>query len=405
MRVATEMAGLDGAAADRLRRAITHQRVTSEMEGLHAAFLAGCAAAGLDREGAEELFRQMAAFGRYGFCKSHAAAFAQTAYHSLYMKRYHPVEFYCALLNHQPMGFYSAAVVVGDARRHGVPLLGVDALRSEVRCTIEERGGGQGAAIRLGYNYVEGIGEEGLARIEEARATGGPFAGLRDFWQRTALPEKAMMGLIRVGAFDAWEADRRRLLWQAGEMAPFMAGGTQGERMRPLPWPLDGAGVPELGQMDEWDELEAERAVLGLTVRRHLFHLVRACLEGDVVSGEALRFLPANVKVRVAGLAACRQRPPTAKGFVFLTLEDETGLVNVILRPDIYARDRAIARLPALAAEGRVQKEGGAINVVADRLMPLEEVLHRRPGAVPAGNEREQEGDALVAAQVRAALA
>jgi error-prone DNA polymerase len=403
MRVATELAGLDGSAADRLRRAITHQRVTREMEGLHEEFLAGCVRAGMAREGAEELFRQMAAFGQYGFCKSHAAAFAQTAYQSLYLKRYHPVEFYCALLNHQPMGFYSAAVVAGDARRHGVPLLGVDARYSDVRCTVEREPGGERAAIRLGYNYVDGIGEEGLARIADARASGEPFDGLRGFWQRTALPEKAIMGLIRVGAFDAWEADRRRLLWQAGELAPFLAEGGKKGRAMPLPWPMHGGEAPLLTPMDEWDEMEAERAVLGLTTRRHLFHLLRGGLQGDVLSGEALRFLPTNLRVRVAGLAVCRQRPPTAKGMVFLTLEDETGLINVILHPDIYERDRSIARLPALIAEGRLQKEGGAINVVARRLLRLEEIQRGRPAAPLL--EGVQEEDAFTAARGHASLA
>jgi error-prone DNA polymerase len=362
IQIATDVAGFTPAGADRLRRAMTGGRASGGMEALRADFEAGCRANGLTEEQAATLFVQISGFGQYGFCRSHAACFALLAYQSLWLKHYHPAPFYCALLNNQPMGFYSPAVIANDARRHGVPMLPVDVSYSQVRCTIED------GAIRLGYNYVRHIGGAAQARIASTLAE-GPFSSVVNFWARTGMDLKAMAALTRVGAFDPFGVSCRQVLWDLPLLAE-EARALAGQRIL-LREPDEHADLPN---MDQYDHVEAEQEVLGLSTGIHPFHFVRPRLPAHILRAETLKFIQNGIVVWTAGFAICRQRPGTARGFVFLTLEDETGVVNIIVRPPLYERERLLVRRPLVVVEGIMQREGGARNLIARRFAAVEAV-------------------------------
>ncbi len=328
----------------------------------------------MTEEQAAILFAQISGFGQYGFCRSHAACFALLAYQSLWLKYYHPASFYCALLNNQPMGFYSPAVVANDARRHGVSILPVDVHHSQVRCTIED------GAIRLGYKYVSHIGSAAQGRLAAALAE-GPFRSVVDFWARTGLDNKAMASLTQVGAFDPFGASRQQVLWDLPLLAEDVRA-LAGQRIL-LREPDEPAELPE---MDERDHVEAEQEILGLSTGVHPFTFVRPRLPVYINRADTLTFVRNEVVVWTAGFAICRQRPGTARGFVFLTLEDESGVVNVIVRPPLYARERDLVRRPLVVVEGVMQREGRARNLIARRFAAIEMVI------VP---ERTREHDPL----------
>jgi error-prone DNA polymerase len=350
LKVAMAIAGFTPGEADMLRRAMSRSRSHEAMEKLRGRFVRGALANGLDEETAHGVFDQLAGFAEFGFCKSHAAAFARTAYETMYLKAHYPAEFYCALLNAQPMGFYSPAVVVGDAKRHGVRILPVDVNRSVARCIVED------GHLRLGFSYVDGLGEASLEILEEARGD-GPYYSLRDFCQRTRLARRVVENLIMVGAMDGWGKARRELVWELG-------GISYGEGEMDLSPPLEEIDLPQLSP-DE--EIRMEYGILGLPVGDQMTALYRPRLErlGVLRSGELDRKRNGE-KVRVAGLVVVRQRPPTAKGFVFITLEDEDGLMNVIVRPDVYERYYKVLRnCFLLIVEGTIQKQPGILNVLA----------------------------------------
>jgi error-prone DNA polymerase len=348
--VAMAIAGFTPGEADMLRRAMSRNRSHEEMEKLRGRFVAGASKEGLDESTANKVFDQLAGFAEFGFCKSHAAAFARTAYETLYLKAHYPAEFYCALLNNQPMGFYSPAVIVGDAKRHGVGILPVDVNRSQAKCILE------GKSIRLGFARVDGLGEASLEILDEAKE-GGLYSSLRDFCLRTQLPRKAIENLIMVGAMDCWRKARRDLLWELGTIR-------YKEEEMDLSPPLEEINLPQLSPTEE---MQAEYGILGLPVNNQIIALYRPRLERlGVLRSVELERRRNDEKVRVAGLVVVRQRPPTAKGFVFITLEDEEGLVNVIVRPDVYERYYHTMRNSLLLiVEGTIQKQQGILNVLA----------------------------------------
>jgi error-prone DNA polymerase len=350
LKVAMAIAGFTPGEADMLRRAMSRSRSHEAMEKLRGRFVRGALANGLDEDTAHGVFDQLAGFAEFGFCKSHAAAFARTAYETMYLKAHYPAEFYCALLNAQPMGFYSPAVVVGDAKRHGVKILPVDVNRSEARCIVEN------GHLRLGFSYVDGLGEAGLEILEEARGD-GPYYSLRDFCQRTRLARRVVENLIMVGAMDGWGKARRELVWELGTI-------TYEEGEMDLSPPLEEIDLPQLSP-DE--EIRMEYGILGLPVGDQMISLYRPRLEKlSVLKSGELERKRNGEKVRVAGLVVVRQRPPTAKGFVFITLEDEGGLMNVIVRPDVYERYYKVLRnCFLLIVEGTIQKQPGILNVLA----------------------------------------
>jgi error-prone DNA polymerase len=234
---------------------------------------------------------------------------------------------------------------------------------SQVRCSLEDEG------LRLGYNYVRHIGATALERLPAALA-GGPFTSVVDFWARTGLDSRAMADLTRVGAFDCFGASRQDVLWDLPLLAEEVQA-LRGQRIL-LREPDEPAELPE---PDARDLAQAEQEILGLSSGRHPFHFVRPLLPPDILAAETLRFVQAGRLVRIAGFAVCRQRPGTAKGFVFLTLEDETGMSNVIVRPQVYERQRALVRRPLVVVEGVMQREGRAQNVIARTFMTVESVV------------------------------
>jgi len=351
IRVAMVMGGFTPGEADLLRRAMSRHRAEEEMRAFRERFVLGAVSQGVSRKAAERVFSQLAGFASYGFCKSHAAAFAKTAYDTLYLRAHYPAEYTCALLNHQPMGFYPPRVVAGDAQRHGVKVLPVHVNRSEDRCTMQD------GAVRLGFAYVDGLGEAAIARILKAREK-GVFLSLADFCRRTRLPRRLVENLILAGGMDDWSGDRRRSLWELGRLRY-----TENELSLALP----DNGV-RLKPMTHGEELIGEVAVTGLAAEGHVMELVRDRLDQMGVStSRDLETAKSGERVKVAGMVVVRQAPPTAKGFVFLTLEDEHGLVNVIVRPDVFQQQKAAwVGSGILVVEGRVQKASGRVDVLAE---------------------------------------
>ncbi|HBY98680.1 MAG TPA: error-prone DNA polymerase, partial [Chloroflexi bacterium] len=356
LKVARDLAGFTPGQGEQLRRALGAKRAGEEIERFRETFIQGAVARGASQDAAEAVFEQLRAFGGYSFAKSHAAAFAVLVYQSAWLKRYHAAAFYAALLNNQPMGFWSPAVLVGDARRHGVRTLPVDIHCSRANCTV-----GQGA-IRLGFTYVDGLGEASAARVEAARK-GRTFAGLADFCRRTQLPRRIVENLIVVGAMDSWEIPRRKLVWALGKLRYH-------EEELDLVFPDDGVTLPPLSRAEA---LLLEYEILGLATDDHILALYRPWLdERGIVNSEALRGCAGGQRVRVAGKAVVHQAPPTAKGVHFLTLEDEVGLINVVIRPDVYAcYGQMLRTVPLLIVEGLVERRDGVVNLVAERAVAL----------------------------------
>lgn len=356
IRIATDVAGFSPGAADLFRRAMGSHRSRDAMERIHTRFVAGCLETGLSHSQAEELFRQIEGFASFGFLKSHASAFAKTTYETAWLKLHHPAAFYVGLLNAQPMGFYSPEVIIGDARRHGIRTLSVDINRSRARCTVE------GGHIRLGYSYVRDLGEHALETLEREQ---GPYGGLEEFCRRTRLERDAVESLVFSGAFDRF-GERRQLFWELGRILPEAPHRRQSPRLLDQPWDEQG-----LRRMSVYEQVAEEYELSGLSAAHHLLEFHRLAMRrAGVTTARDLEEMHGG-RVRVAGLLVCKQAPPTAKGHTFLTLEDESGLVNVILRPRVYERYRRYIRgSPLLLVEGVLQTDSGVQSVLATRLAP-----------------------------------
>jgi error-prone DNA polymerase len=336
------------------------KRGEAEIERLRMAFVAGAQANGISTSVAETVFTQLQAFGGYSFAKSHAAAFAVLVYQSAWLKCYHPAAFFTALLNNQPMGFWSPAVLVGDARRHGLAVLPVDIHRSQTKCAVE------GDGIRLGFDYVNGLGEASSARLEEIRQA-GRFTSLADFCRRTRLARRLIERLIMAGAMDDWGTPRRKLLWELGQLQ-------YQEDVLDLIFPSNGVNLPSLTTAEA---MMLEHSVLGLSTGDHVMTFYRPWLTAQGILGSwELAEQLAGTQARIAGLVVVHQSPPTAKGFHFITLEDEAGLIDVIIRPQIYAQYRRLLRtVPLLIFEGVVQREDRVVNLLAQRATAMPRLL------------------------------
>jgi error-prone DNA polymerase len=496
MQIAISVAGFSAGESDGFRRAMGTWRSSKEMEKLHARFVDGCKTAnGLTDEQAEELFRRVAAFASFGFAKSHAAAFARTAYESAFLKLFYPAQFTVGLINAQPMGFYPVEVLVNDAKRHGVAVLPVDINESSYKTTTEwlgpedeppawarpvggeglragdvagngdRRGGvGQpagegrprtaaavrrpeavrssgcivpsnesrdrwaseratGFGIRLGLALVKGIGEEHAERLD-AELGRGSYHSLADVVARTELPEEVIERLIRAGALDSLGRPRRELLWQLREVMGATRGRVDGRSIsgapgrtrtgrsgsavpassgsaakrsggpvgraaagRPMDLRLPPTPAPRLPDLTERERLGDSYAVLSLDAHRQVISLFRPSLDrlGAVTNASLSDRGPGPV--RLGGLVVTRQHPMTARGTVFLALEDETGMVNVTLWPDAWARLRNVVRRNALLyVEGMLQREANVVNVMAREIKPLPAVAETVGGpARPEG--------------------
>ena len=456
MRIAIEVAGFSPAESDGFRRAMGTWRSNREMEKLHQQFHDGCLRQpGMTEEMAEELFRQVSAFASFGFAKSHAAAFARTAYESSFLKLFYPAQFLVGLINAQPMGFYPVEVLVNDAKRHGVAVLPVDLNASTYKTTTEwvgqprwvlagvagddgsfddetvhpgeelpegsgiearprpvrskscvipgaaarERWSAESATgwgVRLGLQLVKGIGEQ-HEELLDRELEHGPYVSLADVVERTGLPEETIERLIRTGALDSLGRPRRELLWQLREVAGATRGRgvrTMGSRRvanaasgrspaagRPMDLRLPATEAPSLPPITESERLGDAYAVVGLDAKRQVVALFREALDrlGAVPNSALAERRPGPV--RLGGLVVTRQHPMTAKGTVFLALEDETGMVNVTLWPDTWARLRGVVRRHALLlVDGELQRDSSVVNVVAHEITPLTSVAERAGG-------------------------
>lgn len=374
VQVAMVLAGFSAGQADSLRRAMTRKRSTEAMLKLWDAFRDGAKARGVSIEVARTVFRKLQGFASYGFPKAHAVAFAVLAYQSCWLKYYYPAEFLCALLNNQPMGFYPNHVLVNDAKRHGLLVLEPDIELSSLRCTVEQVGTRE--AIRVGIGYVKGMSEETARTIVLERIAHGSYRSLADFVRRAPLSLEAIEHLIMVGTFDRFGIGRREALWMAGLFIPSRKVGTARSsdtgRQLALPLPVDQDRV-ELRPMGAWEQMAADYAIIGMSPRYHPLGLLRTRLPQHLVTSRALESLPHGIGVELAGLVVCRQRPGTAKGITFLLLEDEVGLINVVVHPDLYLRERTLVRgEPFLIIKGKLQKRQGTINIVAQEITALE---------------------------------
>lgn len=350
LQIARDVAGFSPGQGEVLRRGLGYKHGSEVITVLERAFIEGAGKCSVPAHTAQAIFDMLRAFGSYSLPKSHAAAFAVIVYRSAWLKRYHPAAFYAALLNHQPMGFWSPAVLVNDARRHGVDVLPVDVNASEGRTTLES------GALRLGLCRVRGMGEANVERLVEARQAGA-FTGLSDLCQRTRLPRRLIEHLILAGALDGWGIPRRSLLWELGRLH------YQEEELE-LVFPDDSVELPPLS---ESEKLQLERGILGLSTGPHPMALIRAWLaQQSVLSSAEVRACSTGEQIRVAGLVVVHQAPPTAKGHHFITLEDEDGLLDVIVQPGVYERYRGIWRhSPVLVVEGVVQSQDGVVGLLA----------------------------------------
>jgi error-prone DNA polymerase len=374
MQVAKIMAGYTLGEAEQFRRAMTHKRSYEAMERLCDDLVERMLKLGHDKALAEEIRQMVIGFAGYGFPRAHAYPFAHIALVSATLKLCHPAEYYAALLNSQPMGFYAPHTLIWDAHRHGVRVLPVDVNASEWDCLLED------GALRLGFTMVRGLGARAREVLERERAR-GPYRSLADFVRRTGFDRDTVERLAEVGAFLRFD-ERRAAIWRAGEFA-----GLSGPNH--LPGLADQlAEVANLPAMDAWESTRADYAGLGLSPDRHLvsFYRPRLRLYNVRTATELDRVRPGLV--RIGGIVICRQRPETAGDFMFMTLEDETGLVNVIVQPRIYhAQTRVLRGEPLLLIEGILQREGRVIDVIVRRAWPFAalegEAASRVVGALP----------------------
>ncbi|MEO6578504.1 MAG: hypothetical protein ABIO99_06365, partial [Candidatus Limnocylindria bacterium] len=426
MQVAIEVCGYTATEADIFRKAMGSHRSHAKMQAERGRFVGGAMRTGLTEEDAEALFQKCSAFAEFGFARAHAAAFAKITYDTAWLKRYYPAHYTVGVLNNQPMGFYSPAVVINDAKRHGIRVLPIDvnasAWEHDTRCLRCEEalpfvagvtnghvgsesglsvpavghpdnvqpGTGVSMAdvdrrgkrhrphehewtVRLGLRQVKGIDERSREILEQERAA-GHYASVRDFVARTGLGEQVVERLISIGAFDWTDAPRRELLWQlrttlADADPEHPALGLTDDAQRAL-----GASLPP---MTDAEKVAADYRDTGVSPNLHAVELFRERLatRGVITVADAA-LLRDRARIRLAGLAVSIQHPMTAKNFVFIALEDETGMINVTLRPQVYQAHRALLhRHPLLVIDGRLQVEGAVLNVIATRLRSVDETL------------------------------
>ncbi len=365
MQLAVVAAGFTPGEADQLRRAMGAWRRPGIIEQFRQKLLDGMQSRGLTREFAEAVFRQISGFGEYGFPESHAASFALLVYVSAWLKHYYPAAFCASVLNSQPMGFYAPSQLVRDVREHGVEVRPADVNASSWDSTLED------GALRLGLRFISGLSEANARLIEQAR-TAGPFVGWDDFVRRTRLSRAVVSRLAEADAFASLELNRRGALWQA-----------LAEETKPRAMPLfddlvaeDEPAVP-LPQLEMQEEVLADYRAAGLSLKAHPMQFVRADLDAwGIVPAERLATHPENHHVRVAGIVLMRQRPSTAKGITFVTIEDETGTANLIIRQDVWQKFYRVARTAStFVAHGRLQRQGQVIHVLVSKLEDLSERL------------------------------
>lgn len=395
MKIAVAAAGFTPGEADELRRAMGHKRSRERMAALSERLVTGMVRNGIDREAAKCILAQLSAFADYGFPESHAASFARLVWVSAWLRRHHPAAYLCAMLNAQPMGFYPSAVLISDAQRHGVTVRPVDVLRSQWEGSLEPLGGGApgsveggvsplaawadrdgcdaGVAVRLGLSSVRGMGasrEQGVRAALASLATQGPFTSSEDFAKRSGVGRRVMEHLARLGALGGFVTRRRQALWQVAELARQVPG--------PLAAMLPAEPGVELPAMAAGDTVQEDYRMGGASTALHPLAILRPRLDAAGVlaaihlSADGAR--PAHrtgALVTVAGMVICRQRPPTAGGLTFVTLEDETGFTNLIVDARLSDQQRPALRASLLAATGVIERADGVTNLRVRRLQAL----------------------------------
>ncbi|OPY05604.1 MAG: Error-prone DNA polymerase [Syntrophorhabdus sp. PtaB.Bin184] len=368
MKLAMVAADYTPGEADQLRRDMAAWRKKGRIEQHRERLIERMKAKGIAEEFAERVFQQIQGFGEYGFPESHAASFALISYATAWLKRHYPVEFTCALLNAQPMGFYSPAVIIDDAKRHRVEVRPASVMESEWDCTLEEGDGGD-FAVRVGLRYIKGLGSADFDRIEAARKESS-FSSVEDVADRTGLDQGALSTLAEAGAMEALTSPRRGALWQALGTARARSGPlNMSERESPV-------GFQELNtfQTVQWDyrtQGHSARSHPLATVREELRSLKLPTAKEIAAGGN-------GKQVRYAGLVICRQRPGTAKDVTFLTMEDETGFVNVVIWQHVYAKHMVLVKtVSLLGVTGTLQVEDGVVHLVARALWRPGVNLHK----------------------------
>jgi error-prone DNA polymerase len=389
LRMAMAVAGFSGGEAEELRRAMGFKRSVERMQSIEARLRAGMAARGITGETQDRIVQSITSFALYGFPESHAASFALIAYASAYLKRHHPTAFLIGLLNAWPMGFYHPATLVQDAQRHGVTVLPVDVNSSEYLCGWASQV--TGGACRLGLRFVAGVRRSALEAIARERREHGAFRDADDLARRAALRADELERLAAAGALAALGLTRRAALWQAAlaarpagplfEQKPVSEPRFSSRAHEGAPSPGDNRGsdtgfASPLPEMSAYEETVADFAGTGMTVGPHPLAYWRARLErrGVVTTAEVPRLDP-GTRTRVAGAVVVRQRPGTAKGTLFLTLEDETGMAQAIVPPALLHAQRAtIVGSTGLVVEGVVASKDGSVSLRAERFWPLAEL-------------------------------
>ena len=371
LQVCQALAGFTTGQSEALRRAMSRRRSRDLMGGFWDEFRAGALARGVPEATAEKVFGQVIAFSEFGFPKSHAAAFGLLAYQSAWLRHYHAVEYYVALFNNQPMGFYSIDALGRDAMRNGIEMRLPDVNVSDVWCTVEN------GTVRIGLGFVRHWSEETATATVLEREQHGPFKGVGDFVRRAPpqLKRSGLEALMWVGGCDGFGLTRRELLWQVGLwLPPHASRSGDGRGRRQLELALNHPHEQlHFGDLAAHERLLAEYATLGFSASGHPLSLVRKALPSDLTLNQDLDKLKAGTKCQVAGLVVARQRPQTAKGTVFLLVEDETGMTNVIVRTDVYDRYRAAVRgEPFVLVRGKLAKDDGTVNVLAEEVRGLQ---------------------------------
>ena len=373
MQIAIDVANFTPADADMLRQAMGSKRSRERMDDLKARFFDGMRTNGITDDIGEQIWLKLAAFSNYGFPESHSVSFSYLVYASSWIKYHYPAAFCAALLKAQPMGFWSPHTLVGDARRHGVVVRTPDLNRSAATATLEPCEGSTGSvSVRLGFDDVRGIGLDLAEEIDAGR----PFASVEDLRRRVpSLSLAHLEALATAGAFGCFDIDRRSALWAAGAVSQ-----TSADR---LPGIVTGVEAPTLPGMSPEELSHADLWATGVAPDGHPTSFIRGDLtERGVVTAAELADVVSGERVLVGGVVTHRQRPATAQGTTFLNLEDETGLVNVVVSKGCWQRYKQIAKgAPALLIRGRIEKEEGVINIVADKLEPLP------VGAAPASRD------------------
>ncbi len=367
MRLAVVAADYTPGEADQLRRDMAAWRRSGRIERHRERFISRMEAKGIRKDFATQVFEQIRGFGDYGFPESHAASFAYIAYASSWLKRHYPAAFACALLNAQPMGFYAPATLVDDAKRHGIRVLPVDVRHSDWDCTLERQAGRQSGgragappvhALRMGLRYVKGLREADWQRIESARRA-VPFRSLADLASRTGLRQDILDRLAEAGALMSPAPQRRRVLWQ---VQGFQAAGADALS---LDTPQDPVPFEPLSDLESivWDYRTTDHSPRG----HPLAHLRQRIAAQGLPDAATVQRMPHGRRVDYAGIVICRQRPKTARGVIFMTLEDETGFVNVILWRDVYERFRVpVKTLSFMGVSGPLQNESNVVHLVAE---------------------------------------